>query len=59
MPIVRGPFEVNMEPEPPFLEQDGLTLNRNAAYKQFSGGMTGSSDVQMIAAFTSTPGSAG
>lgn len=48
-----------MEPEPPFLEQDGLTLNRNAAYKQFSGGMTGSSDVQMIAAFTSTPGSAG
>ena len=59
MPTIRGPLEVNMEPEPPFLEQDGLTLNRNAVYKQFSGGMAGSSEAQMIAAFTGTPGSAG
>ena len=48
-----------MDPEPPFLEQDGLTLNRNAVYKRFSGGMAGSSEAQMIAAFTGTPGSAG
>ena len=25
MPIARGTFEVDMEPEPPFLEQDGVT----------------------------------
>ena len=55
MPTARGPLEVNMQPEPPFLEQDGLTLNRNLVVKQFSGGMAGSSEAQMIAAFTATP----
>lgn len=59
MPIARGTFEVNMEPEPPFLEQDGVTLNRNAVRKEFSGGMAGTSEAQMLAAFTGTPGSAG
>ena len=59
MPICRGTFEVNMEPEPPFLEQDGVTLNRNAVRKEFSGGMAGTSEAQMLAAFTGTPGSAG
>ena len=29
MPIARGPMEVDIEAEPPFLEQDGLTLNHN------------------------------
>ena len=48
-----------MEPEPPFLEQDGVTLNRNAVRKEFSGDMVGASEAQMLAAFTSTPGSAG
>ena len=48
-----------MEPEPPFLEQDGLTLNRNFVRKEFSGDMVGASEAQMIAAFTGTPGSAG
>lgn len=59
MPICRGTFEVNMEPEPPFLEQDGVTLNRNIVRKEFSGGMAGTSEAQMLAAFTGTPGSAG
>ena len=59
MPICRGTFEVNMEPELPFLEQDGVTLNRNAVRKEFSGDMVGTSEAQMLAAFTGTPGSAG
>ena len=59
MPVARGTFEVNMEPEPPFLEQDGVTLNRTAVRKEFSGGMAGTSEAQMLAAFTGTPGSAG
>ena len=59
MPIARGSFEVNMEPGPPFLEQDGVTLNRNTVRKEFSGDMSGTSEAEMLAAFTGTPGSAG
>ena len=59
MPIARGPFDVNIEAEPPFLEQDGLTLSRNVVRKEFSGDVVGTSEAQMIAAFTGTPGSAG
>ena len=59
MPTARGTFEVTMEPEPPFLEQDGLTLNRTLVRKEISGDMVGASEAQMLAAFTATPGSAG
>ncbi len=59
MPTARGLFDVNMEPEPPFLEQDGVALNRNVVRKEFSGDMVGTSEAQMLAAFTGTPGSAG
>ena len=59
MPTARGPLDVNMEAEPPFLEQDGLKLNRNVVRKEFSGDMVGTSEAQMLAAFTGTPGSAG
>ena len=59
MPTARGPFDVAMESEPPFLEQDGLTLNRNVVRKEFSGDMVGTSEAQMLAAFTAVPGSAG
>ncbi len=59
MPTARGPMEVNIEPEAPFLEQDGVKLNRNIVHKQLSGDMAGTSEAQMIAAFTGTPGSAG
>lgn len=59
MPIARGPIDVNIEAEPPFLEQDGLTLNRNIIRKEFSGDVVGASEAQMITALTATPGSAG
>ena len=55
----RGIFEVFMGGEPPFLEQDGLTLNRNFVHKEFFGDMSGASQAQMLAAFTAVPGSAG
>ena len=59
MPTARGTFEVVMEPEPPFLEQDGLTLTRTLVRKEFSGDVVGASEAHMLAAFTATPGSAG
>ena len=59
MPIARGPMEVSIEAEPPYLEQDGLTLSRNVVRKEFSGDVVGASKAQMLAAFTGTPGSAG
>ena len=59
MPTARGPLEVDIEAEPPFLEQDELKLNRNVVRKEFSGDMAGTSEAQMIAAFTGIPGSAG
>ena len=59
MPTAIGYLNVNMESEPPFLEQDGLKLNRSVVRKEFSGDMVGTSEAQMIAAFTDTPGSAG
>ena len=59
MPVARGTFEVTIEAEPPFLEQDGIKLNRNVVRKQFSGDLVGRSEAQMVAAYTATPGSAG
>ena len=59
MPTAHGPLDVHTEAEPPFLDQDGLKLNRNVVRKEFSGDMVGTSEAQMIAAFTGTPGSAG
>ena len=59
MPTASGLLEVNMEAEPPFLEQEGLKLSRNVVSKVFSGDVEGTSEAQMIAAFTSVPGSAG
>ncbi len=59
MPTARGPLDVNAEAEPPFLDQEGLKLNRNVIRKKFSGDMVGTSEAQMIAVFTGTPGSAG
>ena len=59
MPTARGSMDVDIKPEPPFLEQDGVKLNRNVVHKEFSGDMVGVSEAQMIAAFTATPGSAG
>ena len=58
MPTARGSLDVTTEAEPPFLDQDGLKLNRNVVRKEFSGDVAGSSEAQMLAAFTGTPGSA-
>lgn len=59
MATARGLLDVMMEAEPPFLEQDGNKLNRTIVRKEFSGGMVGASEAQMLAAYTGTPGSAG
>ena len=59
MPTARGTFDVTMEPEPPFLDQDGIKLNRNVVRKELSGDLVGTSEGQMVAAYTATPGSAG
>jgi hypothetical protein len=59
MPTARGTFDVTMEAEPPFLEQDGIKLSRTVVRKEFSGDVVGRSEAQMVAAYTATPGSAG
>ncbi|MCY3695506.1 MAG: DUF3224 domain-containing protein [Chloroflexi bacterium] len=59
MPSARGSFEVNIEPEPPYLEDGGVKLNLNRVEKQYSGDMVGSARAHMLAAYTTTPGSAG
>ena len=59
MLTARGPLEVTFEAEPPFLERDGIKINRNMVRKEFSGDMVGLSEAQMVAAYTATPGSAG
>ena len=55
MPTARGPMDVNTDFDPPFLDQDGLKLNRCVVRKEYSSGMSGTSEAQMIAAFTDTP----
>ena len=47
MPTARGTFDVTMEAEPPFFEQDGIKLNRNVVRKEFSGDLVGTSEGQM------------
>ena len=59
MPTARGSIDVTMEAEPPYLEQDGIKLNRNVVRKEFLGDLVGASEAQMVAAYTATPGSAG
>lgn len=55
----RGPLKVVTEGEPPYLEENGVKINRNTVRKEFSGDVVGSSEATMVAAFTATPGSAG
>jgi hypothetical protein len=59
MPTATGSFDVDIDPQPPYLEQDGLKLSLNLVQKEISGDMIGSSEARMITAFTPTPGSAG
>ncbi len=59
MPTARGPFTVEIKPDPPYLDEDGIKLNRNLVTKEYSGDVIGSAEAQMLAAYTGTPGSAG
>ena len=59
MPTARGSFEIDVEIEPPYFEQDGIILNRNTVKKKFSGEMFGDSLAQETAVCTATPGSVG
>ena len=59
MPTARGAFDVNINPDPPYLDHDGIKLNRNSVTKDYSGDLVGPAEAQMLAAYTDTPGSAG
>ena len=59
MPTARGSFDVNINPDPPYLDHDGIKLNRNSVTKEYSGDLVGLAEAQMLAAYTDTPGSAG
>jgi len=55
----KGTFEIKMTAEPPYSTDDGITLGRVSFAKQFAGDLTGTSEVQMLAARTPIPSSAG
>lgn len=57
--IVTGSFEVKMQGEPPYEVVEGVSLGRASFDKRFHGPLTATSQVQMLAARTPTPGSAG
>ena len=59
MPTARGSFTVHIKPDPPYLDQDGIKLNRNFVSKEYSGDLIGVAEAQMLAAYANTPGSAG
>jgi hypothetical protein len=59
MPTARGAFDVTMEPEPPYLEADGVSLGRATVRKRFSGDVVGEAEAAMLAAHTPVEGSAG
>lgn len=59
MPIAQGAFNVDIQPDPPYLDQEGVKLNRNTVQKEYSGDLVGAAEAQMLAAYTDTPGSAG
>ena len=54
-----GMFEVTSQREPPYDTADGVVLGRTSLTKQFTGGLDATSTVQMLAAGTPVPGSAG
>ena len=54
-----GSFEVEIRPQAPFFEQDGLTLGGAEGQKRFSGPLEATGNVHMLSARTAVPGSAG
>ncbi len=57
--LAKGTFDVTSTPHPPYDTLDGTTLGRVQLQKQFQGDLVATSTVEMIAARTDTPGSAG
>ena len=55
----QGPFAVQSTPYPPYDTADGVTLGRMTFTKQFSGDLEATSFVEMLAARTPIPNSAG
>jgi len=56
---VKGSFEIQMQAEPPYDSLDGVTLGRARFDKQFSGPLSATSQVQMLASRTRVENSAG
>jgi len=49
-PLAVGTFEVTMNPEPPYDQNEGASIGRVSIKKQFSGDLRASSTVEMIGA---------
>ncbi|MEN9581876.1 MAG: hypothetical protein RJA70_4885 [Pseudomonadota bacterium] len=48
MPTAKGPFNVKMNPEPPYFEGEGVTLARATFDKEFHGPLSATSLVQFL-----------
>lgn len=59
MHTVKGTFEIQAFPEPPYDTRGGVTLGRMRFEKKFSGPLEGTSTVHMLAARTPVKDSAG
>ena len=55
MTISTGPFEVEVLPDPPISEKDGVTIGRFRCEKRFSGALVGTSEVFMTGVGTPDP----
>ena len=55
----KGTFQVQMTAEPPYSDEDGVSIGRAAFTKQFTGDLVADSKVDMIGARTPEPTSAG
>ena len=56
---VTGTFEITSTAEPPYDEEDGVTLGRWTFHKRFTGPLDATSTVHMLGARTPVAGSAG
>lgn len=56
MPIATGPFDVKMNPEPPYFEGDGVVLARATFDKRFHGALDATSLVQFLSVRAGTSG---
>jgi hypothetical protein len=59
MTTAKGPFDVQMDPQPPYDAASGVTLSRAALRKTFQGDLNATSTAEMTSAVTAIKGSAG